>query len=104
MSEVFAALGDPNRRRIVERLVGCEFTTATSLAADLGITRQAVARHLGLLERVGLAVSTRVGRETRFSAKLDALDDATAWIDARQREWAGRAELMRRALDDADGR
>ncbi len=97
--EVFAALGDPTRRRIVEWLIDREFATASSLAGELQITRQAVARHLGLLESVGLARSTKVGRETRFTARVEPLDDVAAWVDARQREWTDRLSLMGDALD-----
>ncbi|MGI9612315.1 MAG: ArsR/SmtB family transcription factor [Acidimicrobiales bacterium] len=103
MSEVFVALSDPNRRRIVEWLISREFATATVLAAELQITRQAVARHLGLLEAVGLAESTKVGRETRFTARVEPLDDVNSWVVARQREWSGRLDLMRDALDEPCG-
>lgn len=102
MTEVFAALSDPNRRRIVEWLTDREFATATMLATELGITRQAVARHLGLLESAGLAESTKIGRETRYLARVAPLDEVGEWVDARQREWVARLDLMKGAVDDLD--
>src|SRR5437764_12329366 len=64
--DVFAALADPTRRRVVTELASHETVTATELARTLRVTRQAVAKHLTALAEAGLAAPPRPGRETRY--------------------------------------
>ena len=99
MSDVFAVLGDPTRRSILERLRTEGPATATALADEIGISRQAVAKHLKLLADVGLAVSERRGRETLFRAELDALDAVGSWLDRVQGEWKLRLERLARHVE-----
>jgi len=63
---VFDALADPTRRRVVETLARGGTVTASGLAAQLPITRQAVAKHLAVLDRVALVRVTPIGREKRY--------------------------------------
>ena len=63
---VLAALADPTRRSVLESLVRDGATTATVLARRLPVTRQAVGKHLSVLERAGLVHCQRVGREARY--------------------------------------
>lgn len=97
----FAALADPTRRQIVELLVGSGPSTATALAGELDITRQAVAKHLQLLAGAGIATSERVGRETRFEATIAGFDDVRAWIATVENQWAGRLELLAASIERA---
>ena len=99
-TDPFAALADPTRRHIVEMLVTSGPTTATSLASDLDITRQAVSKHLQLLAGAGFATSARVGRETRFEANPAAFDDVRAWIDQVENQWGDRLALLAASLED----
>lgn len=99
MSDVFAVLGDPTRRSILERLSTEGPTTATAIADDIGISRQAVAKHLNLLAEVGLAASQRQGRETLFRAELDALDAVGSWLDRVQGEWKLRLDRLARRVE-----
>ena len=73
---VFSALSDPTRRHVVEALASRETATATELATELPVTRQAVAKHLSALSSAGLVESERRGRETRYRLTPEALDDA----------------------------
>ena len=79
---VFAALADPTRRQIVESLAVTGSTTATELAARLPITRQGVAKHLGILADAGLVEAQRKGRETIYTLVPDPLQDTVAWVEA----------------------
>ena len=63
---VFDALADPNRRYVLEALAERETATATELAAELPVTRQAVAKHLAALSEAGLVEGRRQGRETLY--------------------------------------
>ena len=94
MSEIFDALGDPTRRHIVESLSRQE-ASATQLASDLPVTRQAVAKHLSTLREAGLVDSRRQGRETLYHLNPDPLDAAAAWIVRVGGEWDERLERLR---------
>ena len=72
--------------------------TATALAGRVPVTRQAVAKHLGLLRAAGLVVPEREGRETRFTAVTDPLDDLAAWAETTGRRWDDRLARLRRHL------
>jgi predicted transcriptional regulator len=64
--ELWAAIGDPTRRRLLDVLLVNGSGTATSLSGHLPVTRQAVAKHLGVLERAELVVPHKEGREVRY--------------------------------------
>ena len=95
---VFAALADPTRRHLVEALAAEPGATATRLAADLPISRQAVAKHLTTLGAAGLISSRRSGREIKFELQARPLADAAGWIAAVGSEWDGRLERLRGLL------
>ena len=96
---VFAALADPTRRRMVEALARLPFATATGLAAELPISRQAVAKHLAALRRARLVEAERAGRETRYSLDAAALEDVSRWVDEVGGEWEARLRRLERALE-----
>ncbi len=95
---VFEALADPTRRAVLRDVVARGPRTATELAAELPVTRQAVAKHLAVLRQAGLVAHERAGREARFSATLGPLGEAEAWLQATGEAWDDRlARLARRA-------
>ncbi|HKE76909.1 MAG TPA: metalloregulator ArsR/SmtB family transcription factor [Acidimicrobiales bacterium] len=96
---VFAALADPTRRRVLRAVAERGPVTATALAGALPVTRQAVAKHLGLLREAGLVAAERAGRETRFTARTGPLDDLAAWAAAAGRRWDDRLVRLRRHVD-----
>jgi len=93
----FVAIADPTRRHLIETLARGP-ATATGLAADLPITRQAVAKHLGLLREAELVGSAREGRETVYTLQPDALRDVSEWSARVGREWDGRLEKLGRLV------
>jgi DNA-binding transcriptional ArsR family regulator len=97
---VFEALADATRRTVLREVAARGPRTATELAADLPVTRQAVAKHLAVLHHAGLVVPERRGRETRFSATLGPLGDAERWLRSTGAAWDDRlGRLERRARD-----
>jgi DNA-binding transcriptional ArsR family regulator len=94
---VFGALADPTRRHLIEVLAS-EGATATGLAAALPISRQAVAKHLTLLDRAGLVSRRRSGREAIFELDPEGLGEAASWIEAVGTEWDGRLDELHRLL------
>ena len=98
LGALFAALADPTRRQVIRSLSGAEPVTASGLAAELPITRQAIAKHLGALERAGLVEPRREGRETRYRLTPEPLDGAIAWMEEVGARWdRSLAKLSERA-------
>ena len=95
---VFAALADPTRRAVLRQVAERGPVTATELAEDLPVTRQAVAKHLAVLEGAGLVAPRRVGRENRFTAATEPLAAAERWLAEAGDAWDERlARLAARA-------
>jgi DNA-binding transcriptional ArsR family regulator len=95
---VFAALADPTRRQVVESLSGGATVTASRLAAELPITRQAVAKHLAALDHAGLVEAERRGRETHYRLTPAPLTEAATWMAAVGAQWDTRLESLRTHL------
>jgi DNA-binding transcriptional ArsR family regulator len=84
---VFAALADPTRRQVVRTLSEQPDLTASFLATELPMTRQAVSKHLVALDRAGLVEGRREGREMRYSLTPAPLADAMHWMDEVGAQW-----------------
>jgi len=100
---VFDALADANRRYVLEALAERETATATELAAELPVTRQAVSKHLAALTEAGLVESRREGRETRYELTPGPLGAAMDWMAGVGAEWDARLAALRRHLDSSRG-
>ena len=96
---VFDALADPHRRYVVEALAERETATATELAAELPVTRQAVAKHLAALSDAGLVGASREGRETRYELTPGPLAAAMDWMASVGADWDARLAALRTHLD-----
>lgn len=95
---VFGALSDPTRRALLTAIAAHPAATATELAAELPISRQAVVKHLGALTEAGLLGRTRAGREVRYRFTPGPLSDAVDWMAAVGAEWDERLAVLRRQL------
>jgi DNA-binding transcriptional ArsR family regulator len=107
--DLWSAVGDPTRRRMLDLLLADGDGTATSLSVRLPVTRQAIAKHLGVLDRVGLVHGTPAGRERRYRVDEAQLARAVAQLssvgaawDARLRRIKRIAEAVQRAKDEHD--
>jgi DNA-binding transcriptional ArsR family regulator len=101
VDELWAAVADPTRRRLLDALLAHGEATATTLAGDLPVTRQAVAKHLSVLERAGLVDSRRVGREVRYAVRPERLDAATEWLARVAAEWDERLGAIKRLAESS---
>ena len=97
---VFDALSDPTRRRLLSLLGDRETATATALAAELPVTRQAVAKHLGALESASLVARERSGREVRYRLTPAPLSGAMAWMATVGGRWDTRLADLGRRLEE----
>jgi DNA-binding transcriptional ArsR family regulator len=95
---VFAALADPTRRAVVRELAQRPTVTASALARELPMTRQAVSKHLAALAAAGLVSPAREGRETHYRLTPEPLDDAVAWMADVGARWDDRLERLRRHM------
>lgn len=101
---VFGALADPTRRHVVQLLAQQSTVTASALAAQLPISRQAVAKHLNALASAGLVSATHEGRETQYRLTPAPMDEAMSWLAIAGAQWDERLEKLRSALTaDANG-
>jgi DNA-binding transcriptional ArsR family regulator len=98
VDRVFAALGDPGRRSLIEAVGTRGTATATELAANLPVTRQAVAKQLSSLADAGLLRATRAGRETRYEVTPEPLEEAVEWMVSVGAAWDERLTALRRNL------
>ncbi len=96
---VFSALADPSRRFVVETLAARGTATPTELAADLPVTRQAVAKHLVTLREAGLIEARRSGREVRYALTPGPLASAAEWIEHVGSAWDERLDALRRLVE-----
>ena len=98
---VFDALGDPGRRALVASVAERGTATATQLAAELPVTRQAVAKQLAQLADAGVLGSTRVGRETRYRVAPESLGEAARWLAEIGSAWDERLARLAKTLAPA---
>ena len=95
--ETFAALGDPTRLAIVERLAEGD-ATVKELAEPFSVSLPAISRHLKVLERAGLITRGRTAQSRPSSLRVDAFKEATMWMNARSEMWEGRMDRLDRHL------
>lgn len=102
--DLWSAIGDPTRRRMLDLLLTSSTGTATSLSEQLPVTRQAVAKHLGVLDRVGLVQATPAGREKRYRVDEAQLERAVAQLNAVGDTWDARLRRIKRIAEDIQKR
>ncbi|WP_405659098.1 ArsR/SmtB family transcription factor [Streptomyces sp. RK9] len=99
---VLAALADPTRRRLLDLLAARGEATATTLADQLPVSRQAVVKHLAVLDAAGLVSGNRVGREVRYAVRPAALDVTARWMAALAADWDRRLATVKRIAEAAE--
>jgi ArsR family transcriptional regulator, cadmium/lead-responsive transcriptional repressor len=96
---LWAAVADPTRRRVLDALLEHGEATTTTLARGLPVTRQAVAKHLVVLNRVGLVAGRRRGREVRYAIRPARLDDATEVLARVAAQWDRRLARIKQLAE-----
>ena len=97
---VFAALGDETRLRLLSRLGDGWPLSITALADGQPMSRQAVTKHLRVLETAGLVRSARAGREQLWEIEAERLDEAKEWLETLSKRWDERLERLRAFVED----
>ena len=99
--DLFAALGDPTRRAVLNILAARGEASATVIASQLPVSRPAVVKHLGVLDRAGLLKERRQGREVLFSVRPEPLESASHWLAVVASEWDRRLTALKRLAEDS---
>ncbi len=96
---LWSAVGDPTRRQLLDLLLVGGRSTATALSEELPVTRQAVAKHLAVLDRAGLVHGVSEGRERRYQVDEGQLARAAAQLASVGSEWDGRLRRIARIAE-----
>jgi DNA-binding transcriptional ArsR family regulator len=99
--DVFTALADPTRRQLISWLA-VRPATATELAGRLPISRQAIAKHLCVLDDARLLAKERHGREVRYRLEAERLTAASEWIATVSARWEARIGRLKRYLEEGE--
>lgn len=97
--DLWSAVGDPTRRRMIDLLLAEGGGTATTLSQQLPVTRQAVAKHLAVLDRAGLVHATPAGRERRYDVDEAQMARAVAQLTAVGAAWDARLRRIKRLAE-----
>ena len=98
---LWAALGDPMRKRLLDLLLERGEATASTLAGTLPITRQGVSKHLAVLERAGLVAAHRRGRDVRYAVREERLDQARAALARTAAQWDTHLTAIKKMAEHA---
>jgi ArsR family transcriptional regulator, cadmium/lead-responsive transcriptional repressor len=99
--ELWSAIGDPSRRQVLDLLVGNGGVSASWLAGRVPFSRQAVAKHLVVLERAGLVSRRKHGREVLYEVEAERLDQATQAMAELAAQWDKRLSAIKRLAETA---
>ena len=99
--QLLETVADTSRRRVLELILAHTEATATELAAELPFTRQAVAKHLAVLDRAGLVKGRRHGREVRYSVRPEQIDVASRAMAKLAARWDARLEAIKKMAEAA---
>ncbi|MFE9246319.1 ArsR/SmtB family transcription factor [Nocardiopsis sp. NPDC006938] len=97
------AIGEPNRRRVVEVLSAGE-RSAGEIAAGFDISRPAVSQHLGVLVEAGVLSVRTQGRRRMYSVNAAALDEVGDWLEAQRARWDTALDALEQAMDEGESR
>ena len=98
--DLWSAIGDPTRRRMLDLLLTAGPGTATSLSEQLPVTRQAVAKHLLVLDQAGLVHGTTAGRERRYQLNPRPLREVGRWLTHYEGFWRDHLSALRDVLEE----
>lgn len=97
--DVFAALADGTRREILDLLASRGEATATMLAEDVPVSRQAVVKHLSVLDDAALVQGRRQGREVRYAVRPERVAASARWMARLAADWERRLGAIKRMAE-----
>jgi len=100
IDHIFAALSDPTRRQVIERLSDAGGASATELAEQMPVSRQAIVKHLHALNDAGLVTTEPAGRQKRYRLTPQPMGQAMEWMTEVGAQWDTRLVALRRTISD----
>lgn len=100
VADVFFALGDGTRLSVVRKLAAGGASSATTLSEGARVTRQAIVKHLQVLEGAGLVTHEKRGREVLYALDARRLEQARAFLDGISAGWDRALERLRRMVEE----
>jgi DNA-binding transcriptional ArsR family regulator len=97
---VFAALGDATRLTLVTKLSDGTPRSIVQLTSDFALTRQAVSKHLRVLEKAGIVSRARVGRESRFVYRPEPIEQVKSYLDTVSEQWGDALSRLKSFVED----
>jgi ArsR family transcriptional regulator, cadmium/lead-responsive transcriptional repressor len=98
---LWEAMADPTRRDLLDLLVAHGHSTATSLTEEMPVSRQAISKHLNVLERVGLIEGHRSGREVQYHVREERVAEATSELSDVAHRWNRRLRIIKQLAEHA---
>ncbi|WP_299093884.1 metalloregulator ArsR/SmtB family transcription factor [uncultured Metabacillus sp.] len=98
--DVFDAIADPTRRRLIRLLADVEEMPLHEITAQFKMGRTAVSKHLAVLKEAGLVADRKVGRETRYRLIAAPLQEVKDWVSFYEKFWKERVALLKILLEE----
>jgi len=98
--DVFFAIADPTRRRLIDLLGAAPGQPVHALAEPFNMTRPAISQHLRILRDAGLVVEHKVGRERRYQLRAARLREVSEWVNQYERFWQAHLTRLGAYLDE----
>ncbi len=102
LRDVFDAIADPTRRRLIRLLAEAEEIPLHELTAQFEMGRTAVSKHLAILRDAGLVLDRKVGRETRFRLNASPLREIQDWVAFYSKFWSTNFLRLKRLLEEEE--
>jgi DNA-binding transcriptional ArsR family regulator len=98
--DVYSAVADPTRRRLLRLLADADELSLHELTARFPMSRTAISKHLAILKEAGLVTDRKVGRETRYRLNAGPLREIQEWVSPYERFWTERIDRLRNLLEE----
>ncbi|MCM3636382.1 metalloregulator ArsR/SmtB family transcription factor [Sporosarcina luteola] len=98
--DVFVAIADPTRRKLIRLLAGSEEMALYELTAHFQMGRTAVSKHLAILKEADLVRNRKIGRETRYRLNAAPLQEVKDWLSFYEEFWNERAAILKNILEE----
>jgi len=100
MRDVYRAVADPTRRRMLRMLAEVDELPLHEIAAQFPMGRTAVAKHLAILKEAGLVIDRKVGRETRYRLNAAPLREIQEWLSFYEQFWTQRLDRLKELVEE----
>jgi len=100
MRDVYSAVADPTRRRLIRLLAEGDDLPLHEITARFPVGRTAVSKHLAVLKEAGLVVDRKAGRETRYHLNAAPLREIQEWLSFYERFWTERIDRLKELLEE----